>query len=191
MIRLTLLMITVLSALLDPGSWKNQTPELYQTTKRHEITDPDFRNPEWQAKTCARDRMILVDAEIVNRQRRLNIFAAIVVLLAVATIIHFYKTCRRRAALNALLDRKVKERTDQLEANREQLMSALREQDLMVKRLSSIIHEKVNTVRGLCLLARGEVADPVARSYVDKIGETSMQMEACLRAILKDGMSST
>jgi tetratricopeptide (TPR) repeat protein len=147
--------------------------------------ESNFLEHENQEKIASQQKLIQLNAEIIARQRTLSALSVVVALLALAIIVVLFRSYRRNAAMNTLLDRKVKERTDQLEANREELMSALHERDLMFSRLSSGIGEKINTLKGLCFVAGAEVIDPVARTYVEKIGDTSIEIEDCLRTVGK------
>lgn len=51
------------------------------------------------------------------------------------------------------------------------------EKDLMFNSLAVIRVEKINTVKVLCFLARGEVMDPTAANYVYKISDTWQQID--------------
>ena len=85
--------------------------------------------------------------------------------------------------LNKFLDQKIRERTLELESSQGQLLNKLRQRELLTKRASSVVLEKIYTLRGLSITAREELSDPMAKMYFDKMEEMSSQLDAYIRAL--------
>lgn len=71
--------------------------------------------------------------------------------------------------MNILLDRKVEERTRELEIIRNALLHALGERDVKINDTHNDITQTVNSIKGLCYLGMKDVSEPVARLYMKKI----------------------
>ena len=141
---------------------------------------------ENKSTIAKQEKAIIENQELIERQNKLNILSALVVILTVVIIFFLVRTYRKKQALNALLERKVQERTVELEVSRRELLREIRQREILIKRASSHIYEKVNTLKGLCVAAREEVADRAALEYLERMNSTSKKIEGYLESVLKD-----
>lgn len=133
-------------------------------------------------------KAIHLNEEIMDRQYKLNLLSVVVVVLTIAIIIFLLGNHHKNRELNVLLERKVQERTAELEVNRRELLRKLRQRELSIVRASAHIREKVNTLKGLCVAAGEDILDPTARQYVERINSSSNQIENYLRCVLAEGV---
>ncbi len=71
------------------------------------------------------------------------------------------------------MDLKVKERTKELEANRDLLLTMNNERNMHVSRIFNEVMRSRATVNGLCLLALNDIEDQSARNYLKKINDNT------------------
>lgn len=136
-----------------------------------------------QSKIYAQELVILINEQIIRHQRNLNLLSGAVLLLAVAIVVFFLINYRKNKALSDVLDKKVTERTKELEDGRNDRMARLLQQELKLQRFASAIGEKINTLKGLCSVAREELSGPVAQVYVNEIDNTSIEIAGMLRGL--------
>lgn len=140
---------------------------------------------ENEAKIAEQQSVIALNQEVINRQNQLNVMSLILAGLTAVIIVILVRNYRKKQMLNILLEQRVKERTSELESNRHKLLERSRHQDLLLRRTFSGACGRLATVKGLCLTAREEVSDPVARAYVDKIDFASLKVDQILRSGLR------
>lgn len=140
-----------------------------------------FLQRENELKIRAQEEVIVLNDQVIKHQRMLNLLSLIIIFLTAAMVVFFFMNYRRNKALNELLDKRVNERTKELENSRDELVTSLRQQEIKLQRAFTGIGEKLNTLRGLCLVAREELGDPAGRLYFDQINDTAMQIKGYLR----------
>jgi tetratricopeptide (TPR) repeat protein len=139
-----------------------------------------FLQRENESKLRAQEQVIVLNDQVIKHQRMLNLLSTVIIFLSAAMVIFFFMNYRKNKALNELLDKKVTERTKELENSRDELVTSLKQQEIKLQRAFAGIGEKLNTLKGLCLVARDELGDPVAAVYLDQIENTSMQIKSYL-----------
>jgi hypothetical protein len=72
-----------------------------------------------------------------------------------------------------LLDKKVQERTHQLQINHDSLQRASQERDILLQKISTDINNALVTLKGLCSLGMKDIQDPHALEYISKMHTTS------------------
>lgn len=175
------------------GRYTNLKDSIYNESVTNSLIDIESRHHERmnESRIAEQNEIILLNEQIIDRQEKLNILSAIVVILIIAFIIFLFNRYRKQHELNALLDRKVHERTSELEVSRRELLRAMRLRDQQVMRTASLISEKINTLKGLSNTVREEVSDPVVYAYVDRIHNTAKQIDTYLRLLLNDSKEIT
>jgi tetratricopeptide (TPR) repeat protein len=129
----------------------------------------EFMERENAAKIAGQAEVLRLNQEVIRHQRGLNIASGFL-MAAVATILVFLlKNYREKRTLNILLEKKVKERTLELELNHDCLQRTINEADLRLCRLSRTIASTKNTIAGLCCTAAREISEPLAQSYLERI----------------------
>ena len=133
-------------------------------------------------KVESQKEIIFLQEEALNRQNKMNMLAAIASIGIMGFSVMLYKSYRQKINLNKFLDRKIQERTLELESSRGELLKQLRQRELVAKRTSAVVLEKMFTLRGLSMTAREELSDPMAKVYFEKMENMAKQVDAYIRS---------
>jgi Skp family chaperone for outer membrane proteins len=112
--------------------------------------------------------------------------AILLVILAVVLI----RSNRQKRTNNQMLERKVKERTKELELNRDMLQRSLDERDFVLEKISSEIRSTFATIRGLCSLVLTDMETEDRGQYIRSIDKTSEQLLMILRRTISHTTAS-
>lgn len=153
-------------------------------TSRLMTAEAEFTQRENSAKIAAQSEIILLKEDIIKRQMLLSGVVGILCLLTLAFSIFIFGSLRQKKDANALLERRIRERTSELELNREALLKAIYEKDLWISRATGLISDSVGRVEGLCSTARMEIHDPKVRLYLQKISTTQAGMANRVKSVL-------
>jgi tetratricopeptide (TPR) repeat protein len=143
--------------------------------------EADHLEKENKSKIEFQNKILLLNQEVITRQKFLNIFTGIIAMLLVVLAIVLIKSNRQKRKIHYLLDEKVKERTHDLELNRDALQRACEARDALLHKTSSDINHSLATVKGLCLLGLKDIEDPHARQYLEKMNTASDNFSVILR----------
>jgi tetratricopeptide (TPR) repeat protein len=110
-----------------------------------------------------------LQAEVIEKQRLLTVATALLGIISLAFLILSYKNIRQKRELNLLLQKKVEERTLELQKSRDELIGALTEKEIKISRVYQEIRETMNSIIGLCTVGMSETTDPKASRYFKKI----------------------
>lgn len=122
---------------------------------------------ESKAKIEAQEKILLLNNEIIVRQKYLNLFIGIVAILLVLLTIILVRINKHKQKLNQLLERKVRERTHELEFNRDALQRSCDERDVLLQKMAADIRSSNATIKGLCNLAKKDVSQ--VDRYLDEV----------------------
>ena len=114
--------------------------------------EAEYLEKENKAKIESQAKILALNEEVILRQRYLNVVIGLVALLLVALATVLVKINNQTRRLNQLLDKKVKERTQELELNRDVLLRACNERDIIISKAASDIRSSFVTIKGLCHL---------------------------------------
>ena len=89
---------------------------------------------------------------------------------------------------NQLLEQKVKERTVELEQNRDALQRSLEERDIQAKKISTDIKSSLATIKGLCAVGLKDIEAQGANQYISKIDGTSDHLLNIVNRTFSNGM---
>ena len=149
-------------------------------------TEAEYMERENTAKIATQSEIILLKEEIINRQWILNIITGFLGFMTLTFLIFLFRNYQQKKNLNLMLDKKIEERTRELELSRDELLNAFKERDILIYRASEGITETINTIKGLCFIGIKDVSDPVARSYIDKIDKTSHHLASHLKSLFQE-----
>ncbi len=136
---------------------------------------------ENKAKIAFQNIVLDLNKEVILRQRFLNVFIGIIAILLIVLTLVLLKSNRQKRMVNHLLDEKVKERTRDLELNRDALQRACEARDALLHKTSSDINNSLATLKGLYMVGLKDVDDPRARQYFDKMNTASDNFSVILR----------
>ena len=149
-------------------------------------TEAEYMERENTAKIATQSEIILLKEEMINRQWILNIVTGFLGFMTLTFLIFLFRNYQQKKNLNLMLDKKIEERTRELELSRDELLNAFKERDILIYRASEGITETINTIKGLCFIGIKDVSDPVARSYIDKIDKTSHHLASHLKSLFQE-----
>ena len=133
------------------------------------------------AKIDAQNKILALNKEVILRQRLLNAFMGAMAILLVILAVVLIRSNRQKRTNNQMLERKVKERTKELELNRDMLQRSLDERDLVLEKISTEIRSIFATTRGLCSLLLTDMETEDRGQYIRRIDKTSEQLLKILR----------
>jgi C4-dicarboxylate-specific signal transduction histidine kinase len=110
-------------------------------------------------------------------QNALNILIAIIAALLVALLYVLYRTNRQRRSVSQFLDRKVKERTVELESSYLVLKQSIEEDHITIAGTLRDIKGSAIAIKGLCTLGLGaEYAE--ARKCLEEISHLTTEVKS-------------
>lgn len=136
---------------------------------------------ENQARIEAQNEILNLKEEVIERQRLLTIFITAFAIIFVLLAILLLKSNRQKQRINRILDKKVKERTFQLESNHHSLLQASRERSILIEQTVADIKSSLATIKGLCSIGIQDTTEPHVRQYITKVDVTSDQLASTLR----------
>jgi tetratricopeptide (TPR) repeat protein len=144
------------------------------------------------AEIESQNKILSLNEEVIRTHKFLNIFIGIVALMFLTLIVVLIKSNRLKQKHNMLLDKKVQERTYQLQLNHDSLQRASQERDIMLQKISTDINNALVTLKGLCSLGMKDIQDPRALEYISKMNTTSESFSNILTKLhfLRSGVGS-
>jgi hypothetical protein len=136
----------------------------------------EFLERENIAKIAAQAEVLALSEEIISRQRTFNFAIATAVLLLVILAILLTRSNQSRKQMNLNLEQRVKERTLELEANRDSLLRTMDERDIVFAKVTTEIKSALATIKGLCSLGVTEKRIEDRTAYIQKIDQTSQRL---------------
>lgn len=150
--------------------------------------ESDFQERANIEKIAEQNEVLVLKEEIIYRQWVLNIVTGFLGFTTLALLIFVFRSYRQKMNLNVILDKKIAERTRQLELSRDELLKAFRERDILITRASDDINETLSTIRGLCLTGAKDISDPAALLYMEEIDKTSHHLTRNLKSLFQNRM---
>lgn len=133
----------------------------------------EYISREHRAKTLAKNQILSLNQEVINRQKLLNVFIGAFAILSMVLVFILLKNNRARSEANRRLEDRVRERTDELERNRHLLERSLYQRNIQMTRVSNDVKQTLVTIKGLCFLGIKETEDVMISEYMQKIDLTS------------------
>jgi tetratricopeptide (TPR) repeat protein len=130
---------------------------------------------------ASQQKILALNNEVIFRQNVLNVFAVVIVALLIVLTLVLVRSNDRKKRVNQILDKKVGERTHELELNRDGLQRACEARDIILNKTSADIKNSLATLKGLCNLALRDVEDLRAREYLDKMNAASDTFASIVR----------
>ena len=151
-----------------------------ELTKNLMKAEAEYLEKENQARIESQNKILALNEEVIYRQKVANAsFGAIAFLVIIISVI-LAKNNKHKQHINKLLDQRVKERTRELEMNRDALQRAWQERDALISKASSDIQSSIATLKGLCFLGAKEIDHPLATEYWKQLDKTSNGLSATL-----------
>ncbi|HTE30081.1 MAG TPA: tetratricopeptide repeat protein [Chryseolinea sp.] len=148
----------------------------YQFAKNLMRVEADYIGRENQARMDAKNKILRLNEDVIVRQRYVNIFIGVVAILLMVLAYILSRMNRQKRTANQLLELRVRERTRELEVNRDLLARSLEERSIEMQRISVDVKRNIATIKGLCMLGMKEGEGLSTSQYIDKIDCTSDQL---------------
>src|SRR5690606_18783185 len=126
-----------------------------------------------RAEVAAQREIISLKEKVINNQKIFNAGIGLLAMLVLACAVFIYRSYLQKSNLTRLLDQRVKGRTEELEASYKELVSVLRERDILISKVSQEVIQAVSTIRGLCVAGKADVDNRRSLSYFHKIDQVS------------------
>ncbi|MEX1240725.1 MAG: tetratricopeptide repeat protein [Cyclobacteriaceae bacterium] len=150
--------------------------------------EAEFQERENAARILAQNEVIALKEEIIGHQDILYKIAILLFFFFVGFVIVLFRSYRQRKAINAVLEKKIIERTHELEVSRDKWLKAFQERDLLLVRTWQAIGETIRHINGLCFLTSKEVSDPLAHSYFERIHTASGRLSHLVQSEYHDNL---
>ena len=144
-------------------------------------TEAELQERENTAKIAARDEIIALNREVIYRKDIINSIVVLLAIISLAFVIFLWYFYKQKRNLNFLLERRIAERTQELQSSRDELIKAFREHDLLSQRTSYGVNEALKSIKGLCVTGMKEISDPLALTYMKQIDSTSRRLDKLLK----------
>lgn len=141
----------------------------------------NYLERENKARIAYQEQLLGLKDAVIVRQNWLNILAGMAGILLILMVYVLYMSNKQRKITNQLLDRKVAERTKELELSHEQLQKRLEEEDLTIEKTMADIKSAVATMKGLNSLALKQSIDSRDQEQVILLNVVIDQLVEILR----------
>jgi len=135
----------------------------------------DYEQRENTSRLVSQAKMMAIQKESLQRQRILIVSIGIAAILAMALTMVLYKINRNKQRVNDILDQRVKERTSELEINRDELKHAHDQQIILINKLSGDLASSLATLKGLSITASVDLPQE-QRVYFDELEATAEKL---------------
>lgn len=132
-----------------------------------------YQTRESQAQLASQKQILILKEDSIRTQRKLNITISLVALCLVVIAITLFRSNSQRKSINVLLELKVKERTKELEQNRNELLRSINERDVLIEKTAQDIRSSLATIKGICAIGQNDITDATALEYIRQVDHTS------------------
>ena len=139
--------------------------------------EAEFKNRQNRAEVQTQAEAIKLNHEIIRRQKSFNVLLVLLIVVSILLLLVLFFHYRKNKELNIILDKKVTERTKELEVSRNHLVTELKQKELMTDRFHRGISENIDRLKRLRSDSLKDVSDPIALEYIRRIGRVSLQIE--------------
>lgn len=145
--------------------------------------EAEYLERENNARIASQNQMLVLKEDVIGRQNMLNILISCIAIGLVILAIILFRSNKQRKVMNQILDLKVSERTKSLELNRNELLKACEERDLLLEKAAQNIRSALATINGICGIGMKDMSDPAARKYLQEVSATSNSLFRNLNAL--------
>jgi hypothetical protein len=143
----------------------------------------EYLEHENKARLAAQQQMLDLKDKIIVRQNLLNILVGMAAILLISIVFVLYQNNKQRKKANQLLDKKVAERTRELESSYNQLCKKFEEEDLTVKKTITDVRSAVATMEGLRSLSIKENANSENVKQLELLDQTLDRLVEVLKGV--------
>lgn len=140
-----------------------------------------FVERENLAKLAYQERILQLQERMISNRDLVNMFLATTIVLVVVVMVLLWRSAQQRKAINSILDRKVIERTYELQQSRESIRKVAAEDRMLLETIYETVVAHISTQRGLIQLLSKETngmasnlmkySDQNCLSLLEKLGQ--------------------
>ncbi|MGC1242343.1 MAG: tetratricopeptide repeat protein [Chryseosolibacter sp.] len=146
-----------------------------ETTRNLMKAEANFLERENSSMISTQNQMLVLKEELIRQERGKNKVLVLLAVLFAGFLFLVLRAYKYKRKLNSRLERKVFERTQELQRSRDELLTALLESDVIFRRASEQLGATLTTIKGLCCTGMKEIPDSTAQEYLRKI-----ELSSCL-----------
>jgi hypothetical protein len=128
---------------------------------------------ENEAKLESQSQILQLKEATITQKNHLNVAISLVVVVLLLLGLLLLKRNREKRKINHLLELKVQERTKELEVNRNDLLKACKQRDLLIGKTAENIRGSLASIKGICNVGRKQVVDPEVTSFFVEMDASS------------------
>lgn len=173
----------------EASHYQNKYINIRDSVYNEELTinlmriEAEYMERENEAKIASQEQMLMLREAVIERQNLLNVFISLIAVILVILAIILFRSNNQRKMINQLLDLKVGERTRSLELNRNELLKAREERDLLLEKAAQNIRSSLASIKGICDIGRKDIEDTNALHYIREVDETTDFLSEMIQAL--------
>jgi nitrogen-specific signal transduction histidine kinase len=140
-----------------------------EVTARLTQSESEYLERENRARIETQNQVLILKEQVIQRQQTINILAIAISIVSIILVFVFLRSNKQRKFINELLDKKVIERTRELERSRDQWLKKNEERDVLISRYNREVKRSLCAIKGLSILISKNVNDPHVKEYVEKL----------------------
>jgi tetratricopeptide (TPR) repeat protein len=148
-----------------------------------------FLEQENEARISAQNQLLALKENDIQRQQLVNVLTFALLAASVGLVALTFRNYKEKKGLNILLERKIADRTRELQASHENLSVAFHEKDLEHGRLFRDISDGLRRISGICTVALHESSQASNHSCIQRIDSTTTQLSRILESHFHQGRS--
>lgn len=155
------------------------------TTKLMKV-ESEFLTRENRERLAAQAEIIALNEKVIRQQDGINLLISLFSVMLMFFLIFFYRGYQMKKNINNLLEKRIGERTRELEDSRDSLLRLLYEKDLLIQRILQAFSNTRKTIEGLCANGGLESVHPSEIGYHGRILLTLNQFANYCQSIKKN-----
>ncbi len=144
----------------------------------------EFAERENRSKLEAQEAMLALNVEMIAGQRKLNIVVAFLALALFVLALALWKGYLNRKRVSLLLEKKVAERTREIEAAMHAFLMESREREQRMGKAQAVVRATLANVQGFCELGIKESSPAEVKKHLVELSRASADLSANVTAIL-------
>lgn len=133
--------------------------------------EADFQERKNQSKIAEQTAIISNKENTIRAQILLNLVVGLLMITTIASLMILFRNYKAKVNVNSLLERKVRERTLELDGAISSLSKELAEKDHRIRRLLVILNDTVGTLKGMSLIAQAEEREKITSQWSSQLGD--------------------
>jgi tetratricopeptide (TPR) repeat protein len=145
----------------------------------------EFLEQKNLVKIASQAQIIDLNNRIIGRQELVNKLILLLSCVSAGFVGVLFRHYLQKKRINEILDKKIAERTNDLQNSHTALIRGFQERDLHLSRTSESVSDGLKQIKALCGVGLKEVSDPVGRAYIRQIDTSTTQLAHSIVPALK------